>query len=216
MVSVLWFSVKESEQLNWQMRLRIAMGVAYCLQHMHQLSPPIAHRNVNSSSIYLTEDYAAKLSDFTFWHSPITAKIGTEAQATDLQEALSIDPESNVINFGLILFEMLTGRILDSTGNGFVMQCVTNYLRGKEHSKEIVDSTLSSYQEDVVHKLFEVIEECLDPEPKKRPKMREITERLKEMTGMDPEVVTPKLSPLWWAELEITSDVSSNGEMIKV
>ncbi|KAJ6311943.1 hypothetical protein OIU77_013652 [Salix suchowensis] len=58
--------VKESEHLDWGMRLRIAMGMAYCLEHMHQLNPPIAHNNLSSSAISLTEDYASKIADFYF------------------------------------------------------------------------------------------------------------------------------------------------------
>ncbi|PQP93987.1 putative inactive receptor-like protein kinase [Prunus yedoensis var. nudiflora] len=41
--------IKEAEHLDWIMRMRIAMGVAYCLDYMHQLNPPIAHNNLNSS-----------------------------------------------------------------------------------------------------------------------------------------------------------------------
>jgi hypothetical protein len=39
------------------------MGTAYCLQYMHHdLNPPIAHSNLNSTAIYLTDDYAAKVN----------------------------------------------------------------------------------------------------------------------------------------------------------
>ncbi|RZB91744.1 putative inactive receptor-like protein kinase [Glycine soja] len=60
--------VREGEELNWTMRMRIAMGIAYCLEYMHELKPPIAHRNLQSSFIYLTEDYAAKISDLSLWN----------------------------------------------------------------------------------------------------------------------------------------------------
>ncbi|KAE8650143.1 hypothetical protein Csa_011201 [Cucumis sativus] len=59
------------------MRLRIAMGVGYCLDHMHQLDPPVVHRHLCSSSVYLTEDYAAKLSDFSYWIEATAAKLGS-------------------------------------------------------------------------------------------------------------------------------------------
>lgn len=192
------------------------MGIAYCLEYMHQLSPPIAHWNLDSSSICLTEDYAAKISDFSFWNDLIAKNIRTRSHAVELLEVPSVNPNSNIYSFGLILFEMITGRIPYSMGNGFVLQCVSSYLKGKQPSKEIVDPTLSSYQEDVVLKLFEVIEECIDPEPNRRPEMREITERLKKITAMEPEAATPKLSPLWWAELEIMSTGSSHEEVTKV
>ncbi|MCH98263.1 putative LRR receptor-like serine/threonine-protein kinase, partial [Trifolium medium] len=58
--------IKEAEHLDWGTRLRVAIGTAYCLQHMHQLDPPFAHSDLNSSSVQLTDDYAAKISDLSF------------------------------------------------------------------------------------------------------------------------------------------------------
>lgn len=55
-------TVKECEHLNWSIRMRIIMGITYCLQYMHhELSPPVSLPNLQSSSIYLTDDYAAKV-----------------------------------------------------------------------------------------------------------------------------------------------------------
>lgn len=42
------------------------MGVEYCLEHMSQLDPLVMPATLSSSSIYLTEDYAAKISDIEF------------------------------------------------------------------------------------------------------------------------------------------------------
>ena len=55
------FSVKELEHLDWNARVRIIMGIAYCLQYMHGLNPPMPHSNLKSHTIFLTEDYAAKV-----------------------------------------------------------------------------------------------------------------------------------------------------------
>ncbi|VAI30362.1 unnamed protein product [Triticum turgidum subsp. durum] len=65
--SMFFNAVREAEHLDWPTRLRIIMGVTYCLEHMNQLDPPVTPRTLNSSSIYLTEDYAAKFSDTEFW-----------------------------------------------------------------------------------------------------------------------------------------------------
>jgi len=70
-------AVREGEELNWTMRMRIAMGIAYCLEYMHELKPPIAHRNLQSSFIYLTEDYAAKISDLSLWNDMCDTKNGS-------------------------------------------------------------------------------------------------------------------------------------------
>ena len=70
-------AVKEAEHLDWGMRLRVAMGMAYCLDYMHHLEQPIPHNNLNSSAIRLTEDYAAKIAEFSFWNE-IAAAAPTE------------------------------------------------------------------------------------------------------------------------------------------
>ncbi|KAK6124232.1 hypothetical protein DH2020_041984 [Rehmannia glutinosa] len=59
--------VKELEHLDWNARMRIIMGAAYCLQYMHELNPPVAHINLTSKEIFLTDDYAAKIADVGFW-----------------------------------------------------------------------------------------------------------------------------------------------------
>ena len=46
---------------------------------------------------------------------------------------------------------------------------------------------------------------CIDPDPSKRPRMAQVAAQMKEITAVGPEGATPKVSPLWWAELEIMS-----------
>ncbi len=200
-------AVQEAEHLDWGMRLRIAMGMAYCLEYMHQLTPPITHKNLQSSSIYLTEDYAAKISDFSVWNYISASK--KETAVTELLEIPSVEPESNVYSFGTILFEMITGRIPYSSDNGYLADWALDYLKGEQPLREMVDPTLKSFRENELEKFFEVIRDCVKPDPKQRTTMREITAKLKEITAVGPDEATPKLSPLWWAEIEIMSTDSS-------
>ncbi|XP_071935716.1 probable inactive receptor-like protein kinase At3g56050 isoform X2 [Coffea arabica] len=200
--------IKESEHLDWATRLRIAVGMAYCLEYMHQLNPPIAHCNLQSSSVYLTEDYAAKISDLSFWNEVIAAKIG-KAATVELLETTSADPESNIYNFGVILLEMITGRLPYSVTDGYIVDWALNYFRIGRPLRDIVDPTLYSFREEELEKLIPLVKDCLLPNPEQRPRMREIAATLKEITALDPDGATPKSSPLWWAELEILSTVSS-------
>nr|XP_024396494.1 probable inactive receptor-like protein kinase At3g56050 [Physcomitrium patens]XP_024396503.1 probable inactive receptor-like protein kinase At3g56050 [Physcomitrium patens] len=56
---------KESEHLDWATRMRIIMGTAYGLSYMHhELVPPASHLDLDSNSIFLTDDYAAKVANF--------------------------------------------------------------------------------------------------------------------------------------------------------
>ncbi|KAI5346614.1 hypothetical protein L3X38_014493 [Prunus dulcis] len=195
--------IKEAEHLDWIMRMRIAMGVAYCLDYMHQLNPPIAHNNLNSSSVQLTEDYAPKVSEYSFWNE--TAEAEKESPGIKLFNTPSANRESNVYNFGVILFEMVTGRLPYSVDNGSLEDWASDYLRGEQPLKEMVDPTLESFQEEQLDRIGEVIRSCVHPDPKQRPPMREVSARLREITGISPDGATPKLSPLWWAELELLS-----------
>ncbi|KAJ6902339.1 hypothetical protein NC651_019965 [Populus alba x Populus x berolinensis] len=195
--------IKESEHLDWGMRLRIAMGMAYCLEHMHQLNPPIAHSNLTSSVISLAEDYASKISDFTFSNDIIANEM--KLSGKKLPDVPSALPESDVYNFGVLLFEMVTGRLPYSVDNVSLEAWASDYLRGYQPLREKVDPTLDSFEEEKLERIGEVIKSCVLPDPKQRPTMRAVTGRLREITKLTPDAAIPKLSPLWWAELEISS-----------
>ncbi|CAL1368927.1 unnamed protein product [Linum trigynum] len=197
--------IKEAEHLDWGTRLRIAMGMAYCLEHMHQLTPPIYHESLRSSSIYLTEDYAGKISDFSFWNDVTAAKMMGTTEAIELLESPPADAESNVYSFGMVLLEMITGRIPYASADGSLIDWASNHLRADQPVGKMVDPTLKAFQHDELVKLVEVIRNCIEPDVKLRPTMREVAERLKEITCLDVDRATPRLSPLWWAELEIMS-----------
>uniref|UniRef100_A0A1J3JK87 Inactive receptor-like serine/threonine-protein kinase n=1 Tax=Noccaea caerulescens TaxID=107243 RepID=A0A1J3JK87_NOCCA len=191
---------KESEYLDWGMRLRIAMGLAYCLDHMHQLNPPVAHTNLVSSSLHLTEDYAVKVADFSFGPSE-EETITNAVRDTDVSV---FSQEDNVYSFGLLLFEMITGKLPESVNKpDSVDTALVDFLRGEALAK-LVDPALESYDEKIEN-IGEVIKSCVRTDPKERPTMREVTGWLREITGVSPSDATPKLSPLWWAELEVLS-----------
>lgn len=195
--------VKEAEPLNWFARLRVAMGIAYCLEHMHQLNPPVILRNLDSSTIYLTDDYAAKISDLGFWNIEKEAET-VSGNSTPLDTPKS-DTESIVYKFGIVLLELLSGRVPFSAEEGLLEQWASSYLTGKRPLKEMVDPTLKSLRDEEINALCEVIRSCINLDLLERPTMAQIACQLRDITAMSPEGATPKLSPLWWAELEIIS-----------
>ena len=69
----------------------------------------------------------------------------------------------------------------------------------------MLDPTLTTHKENDLDIICELIEDCIQSDPKKRPSMREVTTKLREVLAISPEAATPRLSPLWWAELEILS-----------
>lgn len=187
--------------------MRIAMGMAYCLDYMHQMEKPISHNNLSSSAIRLTEDYAAKISEFTFWsETSAVAPAESSGGSRKVPENRPISTECNVYNFGVILFEMVTGRVPYSVDNGSLEDWASDYLAGDRPLGEMADPTLESCRADQVEEIGRVIRLCVHRDPKRRPEMREICIRLREITGTTPDAAAPRISPLWWAELELMSD----------
>lgn len=171
------------------------MGMAYCLEHMHQLTPPLVHKNFKSSSVYLTEDYAAKISDFCFSSEDSSAETEPNVQ-------------SNVYSFGVVLYEMISGKLPYTAGSTSLEDWASDYLSGTKYLREMVDPTLETYSEGQLQQIGRVIRGCTCPDPGERLSMTEVCAKLKEITGIEPDGAIPKLSPLWWAEIEIMSESS--------
>ncbi|KAG6620455.1 protein MALE DISCOVERER 2-like isoform X1 [Carya illinoinensis] len=199
--------VKELEHLDWSARMRIIMGTAYCLQYMHHdLNPPVAHSNLNSTAIYLTDDYAAKIAEICFL-SRAASKLKTisEEEKEDSKLPPLADPETNICSFGILLLEIISGKLPFSEEQGHLVNWASEYLNDKRRISYMIDPTLKSFKNDELDIICEVIQECIQPDPRQRPTMKCIIAKLREAIAISPDLATPRLSPLWWAELEILS-----------
>uniref|UniRef100_A0A7N0TWE2 Protein kinase domain-containing protein n=1 Tax=Kalanchoe fedtschenkoi TaxID=63787 RepID=A0A7N0TWE2_KALFE len=188
--------VKDMEHLDWNGRTRIIMGTAYCLQTMHELNPPVSLACLSSSNVLLTDDYAAKIVDASFWKS-FTKKSGQDDSLPDL--------ETNVFSFGILMLEIISGKLPQSDEYGSILNWANEHLLDKQGINNLVDPTLKSFKDNELDQICDVIVDCIQPEPKKRPVMKDVISKLREVIAISPEAATPKLSPLWWAELEILS-----------
>ncbi|XP_074367348.1 LRR receptor-like serine/threonine-protein kinase ER1 isoform X2 [Apium graveolens] len=180
----------KKKKLDWDTRLRIALGAAQGLAYLHHdCSPRIIHRDVKSSNILLDQDLEAHLTDFGIAKSLCTSKSYTSTYI--LGTIGYIDPEyartsrltekSDVYSYGIVLLELLTGRkavdnesnlhhlILSKTENNTVM--------------EIVDPDITTTCKDLsdVKKVFQLALLCSKSQPTDRPTMHDVVCMLSSM-----------------------------------
>ncbi|KAJ3669040.1 hypothetical protein LUZ60_010990 [Juncus effusus] len=196
--------IKEAEQLDWPARLRIAMGVIYCLEHMHSLNPKVTLETLNSSSVYLTEDYAAKLTD------PKLFLQSKKDSDSDYDYDSDSDEENITYKFGVLLLEMISGRRQFSNDDGLLVLWASSYLNGQRPVLTMLDQTLkdANIPQGQIRHLVEVLKDCINQDRNQRPTVADVAERMRGITGISPQQAVPRLSPLWWAELEVLGDES--------
>ncbi|GMH18339.1 hypothetical protein Nepgr_020180 [Nepenthes gracilis] len=191
-------------KLDWEVRLKIAIGAAQGLAYLHHdCNPRIIHRDVKSSNILLDENFDAHLSDFGIAKCIQPAK--THASTCILGTIGYIDPEyartsrltekSDVYSFGVVLLELLTGRkavdndsnlhqlILSKTDDNTVMESVD--------PEVLVTCTNLSH----VRKTFQLAFLCTKRHPSERPTMQEVARVLVSLLPLPPPLLPKKSSP---------------------
>ncbi|KAJ9166909.1 hypothetical protein P3X46_021598 [Hevea brasiliensis] len=181
--------------LPWDIRFKIALGIARGLAYMHTLDAPIIHRDLKSSNILLDKSYNAKISDFGL------AFLGSFASSSHATRSFSgtagyMDPKyiatgrlyvkADVYGFGVVMVEILTGlRAIDKrrpTEQWVLVDWVKPYLSSKRKLKKIMDSRLEGkYPYKEASQIAQLAIKCLQQEPKFRPSMKEIVETLEQI-----------------------------------
>ncbi|KAK4761140.1 hypothetical protein SAY87_006033 [Trapa incisa] len=190
------------KKLDWETRLKIALGAAQGLAYLHHdCSPRIIHRDVKSSNILLDKDFEAHLTDFGIAKSLCLTKSYT---STYIMGTIGyIDPEyartsrltekSDVYSYGIVLLELLTGRkAVDNESNlhHLILSKVAN-----DAVMEMVDPEISATCKDIgsVKKVFQLALLCSKRQPTDRPTMHEVTRVLGSLNPLS--VNPPKQLP---------------------
>ncbi|KAK6939084.1 Serine-threonine/tyrosine-protein kinase, catalytic domain [Dillenia turbinata] len=179
---------KGTEPLSWETRLKIAIEAARGLAFLHDSENHVIYRDFKTSNILLDWDYTAKLSDFGLaklgpssgYSHVTTRKIGTYGYAAPEYIATGhLYLKSDVYGFGVVLLEMLTGRVvLDMnrpSGEHNLVDWARPYLPDKRNIKKIIDPKLGDhYPKKGAIEIAQLILKCLEGEPKNRSSMEEV------------------------------------------
>lgn len=113
----------EGTFLEWPLRLKIAFGVARGLAWLHhKCNPSIIHCKISSECIVLDDDNEPKISDFRSAQvmNPFDTHLSTFVNggfgnlgyvAPEYTSMLMASPRADVYSFGVLLLELLTGKV---------------------------------------------------------------------------------------------------------
>ncbi|KAI3439680.1 Protein kinase domain-containing protein [Psidium guajava] len=187
---------RDSNTLNWESRLKIAIGAARGLRYLHEDCRVgcIVHRDMRPKNILLTHDFEPLVADFGLarWYSgneigPEELVIGTSGYlAPEFVDGGKISEKVDVYAFGVVLLELMTGRRiieLQFKGESFFSQLFGPFAAHelkevKSNCSSFIDPCFSSNQsQDFGHQLQVMSHaalSCLHPDPESRPPMSKV------------------------------------------
>ena len=124
----------EEEKLKASHLRPISKDIACALAYLHSLPDPIVHRDVSSANVLLNikqDGWCAKLGDFG--SANFLAKLGTVAPGAVIYSAPEAlhprqqGPKMDVYSFGILLFEMCVGKLIDQYNLQSTKAAVANW-----------------------------------------------------------------------------------------
>lgn len=173
------------QELNWEVRTRIAFQVALAIKHLH--SNGIIHGNIKSSNILLkNREYDAYVSEFgiTQLHSSNSPLNSAGYIAPEVTKFNEVSKQADVYSFGVLLLELLLGKapINDAiTGAIYDLPKIGISMAEGKMKLDVFDPELikdSSIKEKIFRFLFVAIS-CTTQDPEGRPSMEKVTGLLK-------------------------------------
>ncbi|KAG8384335.1 hypothetical protein BUALT_Bualt04G0107500 [Buddleja alternifolia] len=206
--------------LPWEMRLKIAKGVARGLCYIHEKKH--VHGNLKPTNILLGVDMEPKIGDFGLERlvagdnsskaggsarnfgskrstasrdsfqdyaigptpSPSPSVIGVSPyHSPESLRSLKPHPKWDVFSFGVVLLELLTGKVVasDETGPGLAIGASMSTDEDKGKVLRIADVAIRADmegKEDALLALLKLGYGCISPVPQKRPSMKEVLQTL--------------------------------------
>ncbi|KAL3820919.1 hypothetical protein ACJIZ3_006824 [Penstemon smallii] len=176
--------------LDWPTRYDICLGIARGLSYLHEESRVrIVHRDVKASNILLDSDLIPKISDFglaklyddkkTHISTRIAGTIGYLAPEYAMRGHLT--EKADIFSFGVVALEIISGRPnSDSTLEDdeiYLLEWAWN-LHENNKDIELVDPTLSNFDENEVKRIIAAGLLCTQASPALRPPMSRVVAML--------------------------------------
>ncbi|XP_020103741.1 probable LRR receptor-like serine/threonine-protein kinase At2g24230 [Ananas comosus] len=179
---------------TWRFRHKIALGAARALAFLHHACiPQIVHRDVKASSIYFDSSMEPRLADFGL------SKIAGTNLESDFSQGLpgysppefsdsensAATTKSDVYGFGVVLFELITGKkpLGDEYGDkGTSLASWARAMVKRNEGSSIIDPKIrETASEKEIEEALRIAYLCTADSPSKRPAMQQIVGLLKDI-----------------------------------
>ncbi|GLT25423.1 hypothetical protein SLA2020_005530 [Shorea laevis] len=187
---------RQQPVLDWDTRLKIAIGSAKGLAYLHEdCNPTIIHRDIKASNILLDSRFEAKVSDFGLAkyfsdaNAPIshisTRVVGTFGYlAPEYASTGKVTEKSDVYSFGVMLIELISGRppiSEDEPEKGLVNWAKPLLLQAREDRDfdALADPKLNgNYSISEMTRMVACAAACVQQSASNRPRMSQVVRTL--------------------------------------
>ncbi|KAK6163139.1 hypothetical protein DH2020_002980 [Rehmannia glutinosa] len=190
--------------LNWEQRIKIAMGAAKGLAYLHEHN--IVHRDMRPGNILITHDHESLLGDFglakaqqddTAHSSGVVGTLGYVAP--EYAESGKMSTKTDVYSFGVVLLQLITGlRTTDEIPGGkSLVGWAKPLLETKNYPDLIAKRILDSHDVYQLYLMVLVAEKCLKKDPDNRWTMEQVVHNLNCIKEGNTNFITDFSSTEW-------------------
>ncbi|KAI3749793.1 hypothetical protein L2E82_20409 [Cichorium intybus] len=178
--------------LDWETRIKIGLGTARGLAHIHSFGgPKFTHGNLKSSNVLINHDMDGVISDMglvplmNFPPAP-PSSLAVGYRAPEVLETRKHSHKSDVYSFGILLLEILTGKQpIQSPGRGEMVDLprwVQSVVR-EEWTAEVFDIQLMRFHniEEEMMQMLQIALACIVRTPDSRPTIHEVVKMLEQI-----------------------------------
>lgn len=179
------YDVMRTEPLLWPRMLQIGCQAAAGILYLHHRKPPIVHRDIKSDNFLIDTNYNVKVCDFGLarFKREVTHvqtshnRAGTPGwMAPEVLRGEKFDETSDLYSFGVVLWEMLT---LEQPWKEVDPIQLPGIVGFQGRRLRLPPEAPAGCPLDYIS----LIADCWHHHPQRRPKMREVVERLSRMAA---------------------------------